>query len=212
MDNLGDSLYFRARDEIEELVVELHPDLLHTTESFPAVFDDVVQVAPAFVVEEFAGGGGSYAPDFVEQTQDLQVLVCFDVFGGFDGARIRPLDVEIGDFGVAAWQVENLTRVADFVWVCCQSCDTGAVGSDADFVVCEQAGEFDLLEQGDKGFVWGICGSKALTGILSACFDSLGHFGEVAGDAGCVFGCGLLEEVGVLLALGSCFPAGGSAG
>jgi hypothetical protein len=140
----------------------------------------------------------------------LQVLVCLDILDRFDGPRVRPLNVEISDFGVAAWKCKDLTRVADFVRVSCQRGDAGAVGPHADFVVCEQAGEFDLLQQGDEGFVWGARGSQALAGILSACFDPLGHFGEVAGDAGGIFGCGLLEEVGVGLVLAACFPAGGS--
>ena len=101
--NLSDFFHFGTWDLIKKFIVELHSDLLNSAQSFPSVLNDVVKISPAFVVVEVSGSSSAHTPDLVKHTQDFEILVCLDVFDGFDGARVRSFDVEVGNFGVAAW-------------------------------------------------------------------------------------------------------------
>ena len=120
----------------------------------PAVLDDVVEVAPAVVVEELARGGGADAPDFVEEAEHAQGRVGFEVFDCLDTAAGFVLVEEVGNLLVAAGEHEDLSRGGEFVGVGCYGCDAGAVRTDADLVCCQGSSKPDLLEELHEVFVW----------------------------------------------------------
>ena len=134
VDEGGDGFDFGAGDLELEVVVVFQADLLDAGEGMPALLDDVVEVAVAVVVVELAGGGCADAPDFVEEAEDAEGGVGFEVGDCLDLAGGMVFVEEGGDLLVAAGEEEDFLGEGEFVGVGCYGCDAGAVGTDADFV------------------------------------------------------------------------------
>ena len=66
-DDGGDVFDFGAGDLELKFVVVFKTDLLHAAERLPALLDDVIKIAPVFVVVEVAGCQRSDSPNFVEK-------------------------------------------------------------------------------------------------------------------------------------------------
>lgn len=94
----------------QELVVIFYADLLHPREAIPAVFDDIVEIAPLACVVEVSGCFGAHAPDVEEVVEGDEVRVFIEfvcsskdtVFCGLE------LGKEIGNLVVTAWQGKDL--------------------------------------------------------------------------------------------------------
>lgn len=117
-----DGLDLGARDGELQLVVVLDADLLDPRERVPAVLDDVVEVAPAAVVEVARRGLGD-APDVVEELEDGEFGVGFVLPRFPDLAGFAELLEEKGNLIAAAWESGYFCGALSG-WVCY----TGGIG------------------------------------------------------------------------------------
>lgn len=102
VDNGGHAFDFRAGDLEEELVVEFQARLLRLVQLGPAVRDDVVEIAPAAVVEVLCSFG-AYAPNVVEEVEDLELCVRFGILDGSKSSGVFELAEEKGNPVGATW-------------------------------------------------------------------------------------------------------------
>ena len=140
-DGGGDGFDFRAGDFQEELVVVFETYLLDAGERFPAIFNNVIEVAPAFVVVELTCCLRTDAPYFVKFAENFEGRVRLEVCNSANLTIVGlPFVKEMGYLLVAPRQGEDLRCSSDGVRIGCQGSNARTVCTDTNLVQSQETG------------------------------------------------------------------------
>ena len=111
-DNIRDLLDLLPRNGDFEVIVELHADLLHARQGVPVIFHQIIEVLEVVREVELPCRVSANAPYVVENLQDFEIGVGFEVADVLDipfavcsigGSGVVPLAPEFGDAVTATW-------------------------------------------------------------------------------------------------------------